>query len=166
MNDTVKQSCFWYIPILIILTLGYVIGGCLVFGIHYLNWFPSLTDTTARLILKLFGMGMLGSTMYCTKYWAKDINEAILEPKFLPHAFDSFGYAATVIGGGITGTILYMAIKSGAILILTDSSNIETRLSFALFIAFLGGLFHFKVKDIFENAFERIFKKNRDETEQ
>lgn len=163
MNNTSKKSYYWYIPILIILILGYGIGGFLVFGIHFFNYFPSLTDATARFILKLFGMGMLGSTMFCTKYWAEDIEEAMEESKFLPHAFDSFGYAATIIGGGITGTVLYIAFKSGIIIISATSCNLEISFPFALFIAFLGGLFHFKVKDLFEKAIDKILKKNNTE---
>jgi hypothetical protein len=86
-----KQSYYWYLPVLIVMGLGYVIGGCLVFGLCFLNWFPSLTNSTARLVLKLFGMGMLGSTMYCTQWWATDIDEAIGRPEVLPHTFDFFG---------------------------------------------------------------------------
>jgi len=74
---TTKQSYLWYIPIVLVMILGYGLGGGLVFGLHFLDWLPSLTDDTARLVLKLFGMGMLGSTMYCTTWWAKDIEEAI-----------------------------------------------------------------------------------------
>ena len=103
---TAKQSYLWYIPIVLVMILGYGLGGALVFGLHFLDWIPSLTDDTARLVLKLFGMGMLGSTMYCIKWWAKDIEEAIAKPDMLPHAFDFFGYATTVIGGAITGTVL------------------------------------------------------------
>jgi len=163
MNNTSKKSYYWYIPILVILFLGYGIGGCLVFGIHFMNFFPSLTDATARFTLKLFGMGMLGSTMYCTKYWAEDIDEAIKKPKLFPNVFDSFGYAATIIGGGITGTILYIAFKQGLVIVLNTSYNIEIKISFALLIAFFGGLFHFKVRDLFEKAFEKISKRNNTE---
>jgi hypothetical protein len=161
MSNSTKQSYWWYIPTLLVMALGYIVGGCLVFGLHFLNWFPTLTDNTARLVLKLFGMGMLGSTMYCTKWWAEDIDEAISKPEFLPHAFDSFGYATTIIGGGITGTVLYMAFRSGALLTVTDPANAGMRISFALFIAFCGGLFHFKVKDWFESAIQKMLRKRR-----
>ena len=161
MNNVTKQSFWWYIPILLIMGLGYTMGGCLVFGLHFLNWFPALTNNTARLVLKLFGMGILGSTMYCTKWWAQDIDEAIQNPKLLPHAFDSFGYATTIIGGGITGVVLYMAFKSGALLAVTKSSNAGEHTSFAFFVAFCGGLFHFKVRDWFETAIEKVLKKKR-----
>jgi hypothetical protein len=159
MKNTMKQSYWWYVPILLVMGLGYAIGGCLVFGLHFLNWVPSLTDNTARLVLKLFGMGMLGSTMYCTKWWAKDIDEAIGRPEVLPHPFDFFGYATTIVGGGITGTVLYMAFRSGALLTVADTSNAGMRMSFALFVAFCGGLFHFKVEDWFESAIKKMLKK-------
>ena len=156
---TTKQSYWWYIPIVLVMLFGYGLGGSLVFGLHFLDWCPSLTDDTARLVLKLFGMGMLGSTMYCTKWWAKDIEEAIAKPELLPHAFDCFGYATTVVGGGITGTVLYMAVKSGTLLTMADSTAGGTRMAFALFVAFCGGLFHFKVKDWFESAINKMLKK-------
>ncbi len=79
----------------------------------------------------------------------------------MPHAFDSFGYATTIIGGGITGTVLYMAFRSGALLTVTDPTNAGMRISFALFIAFCGGLFHFKVKDWFESAIQKMLRKRR-----
>jgi hypothetical protein len=60
-----KQSYWWYIPILFVLIAAYGLGGFLVFGLHFMNWFPSLNNDTARLVLKLFGMGMLGAAMYC-----------------------------------------------------------------------------------------------------
>ncbi len=154
-----KQSYWWYIPIVLVMILGYGLGGGLVFGLHFLDWLPSLSDETARLVLKLFGMGMLGSTMYCTKYWAKDIDEAIAKPEMMPHLFDSFGYATTIIGGAITGTVLYMAIRSGALLAVVEPNAGETRMAFALFVAFCGGLFHFKVKDWFESAINKMLKK-------
>jgi len=156
---TTKQSYWWYVPIVLVMFLGYGLGGCLVFGLHFLAWVPSLTDSTARLVLKLFGMGMLGSAMYCTKWWAKDMEEAMSKPEFLPHAFDCFGYSTTIVGGGITGTVLYMAVRSGVLLTMADPSGAQTRLSFALFVAFCGGLFHFKVKDWFETAIGRMLKK-------
>jgi hypothetical protein len=158
---TTKQSYWWYVPIVLVMLLGYGLGGSLVFGLHFLGWFPSLTDSTARLTLKLFGMGMLGSTMYCTKWWAKDIEEAIAKQEVLPHAFDCFGYATTVVGGGITGTVLYMAFRSGALLTVAEPSNAGMRISFAFFVAFCGGLFHFKVENWFESAIEKMLKKKR-----
>ena len=54
------QSYYWYIPVLIVLAIGYIVGGFLTFGIQFLNLFPSLTNQTARLTLTLFGMGALG----------------------------------------------------------------------------------------------------------
>jgi hypothetical protein len=54
-----------------------------------------------------------------------------------------------------------MAFRSGALLTLPDTSNAGTRMSFALFVAFCGGFFHFKVKDWLESAIEKMLKKRR-----
>ncbi len=161
MRNAIKQSYWWYVPILIVMFLGYGIGGCLVFGLYFLNIFPSLTDPAARLVLMLFGMGMLGSTMYSTKWWAVDIDEALGKREFLPHAFDFFGYASTIVGGGITGTVLYLAVRSGVILAIAEPSDAGMNLPFALFAAFCGGLFHFKVQGWFESAFEKMIAKRQ-----
>lgn len=161
MTKTTSQSYWWYIPIIFMLGLGFLIGGWFVFGVHFLNAIPQLTNKTARLVLELFGMGMLGSTIYCTKWWAVDIEEAIKKAEVLPHALDFFGYATTIIGGGVTGTILYLAVRSGSFLTITNTTDAEMRLSFALFIAFCGGLFHFKVRDWFEKAIEKMLKRQK-----
>jgi hypothetical protein len=157
----IKQNFWWYVPIVLVMLLGYGLGGGLVFGLYFLNWLPSLTEKIARLVLELFGMGMLGSTMYCTKYWAIDIDDVVTHPEFLPHKFDWFGYAVTIIGGGITGTVLYMAFSSGTLMALSNPTNVGIRTVSSFFISFCGGLFHFKVKDWFESAINRILKKNR-----
>ena len=161
MKQLIKQSYWWYIPIVIVMILGYGIGGGLVFGLHFMNLFPCLADPTARLVLKLFGMGMLGSTMYCTKWWAIDIEDAVEKREFLPHALDFFGYLTMIVGGGITGTVLYLAVRSGAILAIAEPSNAGLHLPFALFVAFCGGLFHFKVRAWFESTFENMLKKRK-----
>ena len=97
--------------------------------------------------------------VYCTKWWARDIEEAMKKPEFLPNAFDSFGYATTMVGGGITGIVLYMAFKSGVLLAGGNASNSGENTLFAFFVAFCGGLFHFKVQGWFESAIEKVVKK-------
>jgi hypothetical protein len=47
MPEGKSQSYGWHIPFFIVLSLGYLIGGRLVFGVHFLNAFPQLTDKTA-----------------------------------------------------------------------------------------------------------------------
>ena len=141
----VKKSYRFYIPIIIALTFGYILGAVLTFGIHYLGVLPSISNETARLTLKLFGMGVFGSTLYCTRWWAKDMDQAIDEPKFLPHLFDTFGYLTTIIGGGITGVVLYMLTKAGFALAATEAGVPDIKFSAALVLAFCGGLFHFLI---------------------
>ena len=83
-----KQSYWWYAPVVIVLMCGYAAGGLLAFGSFFLDWFPIVSSAPARFTIAMFGMGMLGATMYSTQWWAKDMEEALSEPKFLPHFFD------------------------------------------------------------------------------
>lgn len=152
-----RQSFIWYIPIVFVLILGYGVG-LFVFGLHFLNWFPSLTDNMARLTIELFGMGIIGANMYCTQWWAKDLEAALQDDNNLPNAFDFIAYATLIVGGGITGIILNIAIKSGILLVITNSSNIEINTTFSFFISFCGGLFHFKVREFLEDVLNKILK--------
>lgn len=165
MSHVTKQSYWWYVPTLLILSAAYAIGGGLVFGLHFLGWVPSLDDERARLSLELFGMGMLGAALYSTKWWARDMQRALREPQHLPHALDCFGYATTVVGGGITGIIFYLAVRAGSILTFADSAREDGRLSFALFVSFCGGLFHFKVLGWFEEAVRKMLEAHGDRSE-
>ena len=155
-NESNKQSYWWYLPIVIILLFGYVIGGTFSFGIYFLNMFSSLSNPSARFTLMLFGMGLLGSTMYCTKWWASDMEEAVKDKSLLPHFFDVFGYFLIIIGGGVTGVILYLAVRAGALLTISSTHTFEPRLPFAFVISFCGGLFHFKVRDMLSGVLIKI----------
>jgi hypothetical protein len=155
-----KQSYWCYIPIVITILLGFSIGGYLSFGVVFLNTLSSLTNSVAREILVLFGMGMLGVSTYCAKAWATDINEVVYEePKFLPHFFDFIGYITLIIGGGITGVILYFIVKTGIRVSVSSSSEVELTKEAMVLIAYMGGLYHFKVQDQLGKMMDKMFKK-------
>jgi uncharacterized protein YneF (UPF0154 family) len=142
-----KWQGYWcYIPIVICLLIGYLLGGYLTFGTHYLNALPQIHSQSARLILMLFGMGVLGATTYSSRYWASDIDEAVYEnDKFLPHFFDFIGYASMIIEGGVTGVVLYLLIKTGISIGVRASDTVELNLAASLLISYCGGLFHFLI---------------------
>ena len=159
MFDPKRTKSVWnYIPIILSLILGYAAGIILTFGIQYLDIFQFISNQKARFALVLFGMGILGATMYCTRFWARDIDEAIEEPEFLPNLFDFFGYVTTIIGGGITGIILYLFVLIGGSVVIVGSELPNIKFEAALIISFCGGLFHFKVQEALENFITQIIK--------
>lgn len=119
-----KHQSFWnFIPIIIVLCSGYIAGGYLTFGVRYLNFFPSLTNPMARLTLILFGMGILGASIYCLKFWSNDVCRVLYEDYIkLPHIFDFLGYTLTILGGGVTGVLLYLIARIG----INLASNFNT----------------------------------------
>ena len=160
MSDQKNVQSYWlYLPIVLVLGFGYFAGGILTFGVYFLGLFESVANPTARLTIVLFGMGLIGATMYCTRWWALDMEEALKDKALLPHFFDSFGYLTNIIGGGITGVLLYLFFKAGVALTISAQGMTEIRLPAALVIAFCGGLFHFEVQKVLRNAFKNLFKK-------
>jgi hypothetical protein len=156
-----KQSYWCYIPIVVSVLAGFIIGGMLTFGVAFLDYFTELKDQQARLVLMLFGMGMLGNSTYCAKAWAKDIEEVVYkEPKYLPHFFDFIGYITLIVGGGITGVILFLIVKTGINISIDSAVDATVSTEAALVIAYIGGLYHFKVQDKLGDMIEKIFKKN------
>jgi hypothetical protein len=154
-----RQSYWFYAPIVMVLGIAYLIGGALAFGVHFLGWFAMLTEQTPRLILALFGMGMLGATSYSVRWWAKDMEEALRDPALLPHAFDAFGYAATIVGGGITGVMLYLVARGAAAVAVDSVSPPMLRPSVAFVLAFCGGLFEFKVEALLQKDVTEVGKR-------
>ena len=104
-------------------------------------------------------MGVLGATTYSSMFWAKDVDEVVYKGKnFLPHIYDFFGYITTIIGGGITGVILYLITKTG-ISIATSASNFsKLNLASSVLIAYCGGLFHFRVQRMLSKITDKILK--------
>ncbi len=158
-----KYQSFWcYVPIILSLALGFLVGGYLAFGTKFLNLFPSLKNETGRLVLILFGMGVLGATTYSARFWARDVNNVVYEDKdFLPHIYDFFGYITTIVGGGITGVILYLVTRTGIGIATTDNIFPQLNLSSAVLIAYCGGLFHFRVQRMLSQVVDKILKEKR-----
>jgi hypothetical protein len=150
MSNT-NQSYWWYLPIVFVLFSGYTIGSLLAFGVSYLNWFAQITSAGARFTVVAFAMGMLGATLYSTQWWAVDMDEAIKKPQFFPHLFDAFGYALTIIGGGICGVVFYMALGLTSELVVTANDRIAVRPFAGIVIAFCGGLAQFRIRLMLTN---------------
>jgi hypothetical protein len=143
---TARQNYGWYLPIVVVIGSGYLAGGVLSFGVQFLHCLPAVQGHSARLTLVLFGCGMLGGSVLATRYWAVDMEQAIENPGLLPHALDCFGYATTIVGGGIVGVVFYLALRSGLFLTTTAEHVPELRLSAAVVIAFTVGCFNLRSK--------------------
>lgn len=155
-----KYQSYWcYVPIILSLIFGFLAGGYLSFGIKFLNVFPSLKNDTGRLVLILFGMGILGSTTYSARFWAKDIDEVVYDCKDLvPHIFDFFGYITTIVGGGITGIVLYLVARTGVGIATSTNNFPQLTLPSSVLIAYCGGLFHFRVQRMLSKVIDKILK--------
>jgi hypothetical protein len=78
------------------------------------------------------------------------MEEAIQNSQVLPHALDAFGYAATIVGGGITGVMLYLVALSAATVAVHSDGLPVIRQPVAFVLAFCGGLFEFKVEKMLQ----------------
>lgn len=150
------RSLWWYAPIVFFVAAGYAMGGALSFGTAFLGWFPAVSSPAGRLCLQLFGMGMLGASMACSKWWSLDHDEALNDETVRPVALDWFGYATTILGGGITGVVLYLVVRYGVTLVVTESAGDNVRLGAAFVIALTGGLFQFQVQALLASLMQKI----------
>ena len=158
-----KQSYWCYIPIVLILIFGFIFGFYLTFGIKFLDVLSTFPEA-AKNILMLFGMGLLGASTYCARAWSADIYEVVYEePKYLPHVLDFVGYITLMIGGGITGVILLFIIKTGIGISVTTNHEIQLTVEASVIIAYIGGLYHFKVQSQLGKMIDNMFKDKGDE---
>lgn len=158
-----NKSYWHYISIIIVILLGFILGGVLSFGVVFMDFFPSITGLYGRTILALFGMGVLGASTYCAKFWSTDIDEAVYEkPEFLPHIFDFVGYLTLIIGGGVTGVILFLAFKTGIGITVNGPSEVSLSKEASALIAYMGGLYHFKVQNQLGKVMAKVFQEYRE----
>lgn len=151
-----KGSLWWYAPIVLVVAVGYAVGGAFAFGTAFLGWYQSVSDPAGRLCLQLFGMGMLGASMACSKWWSLDHDEAQRDATVRPVALDWFGYATTILGGGITGVILYLVMRYGVTLVVTEAAGGTVRVGAAFVFALTGGLFQFQVQALLASLLQKI----------
>ena len=162
-----KTSYWNYIPIVFVIALGFFIGGGLSFGISFLGLFPFIEDQVARKILTLFGIGMLGATTYCSRFWSKDIDDVVYEsPEYLPHVLDFVGYITLILGGGLTGVISYFLIKTGiGVSTTSNSTSIQISGEASVIISYIGGLYHFRVQRHSGTIIDKVFAETKKEEE-
>jgi hypothetical protein len=158
-----NKSYWYYVPIIVVLFSGFIIGGFLSFGVQYLNALAFVENEYARWIISSYGVGLLGSTTYCSKFWSRDIEEVVYRDKnLLPHFFDFIGYLTLIVGGGITGVILLLLIKTGISVSTTaGSAAISLTGEASVIFAYIGGLCHFRVQRHLGNIIDRMLKESK-----
>jgi hypothetical protein len=146
MSHPSKQCFSNYRAIMLVISFGYVSGAALSFGVLYLDFLNVVESQVGKYTLAMFGLGMLGASMYCSQWWAKDMEEAIAEPKYLPHQFDYFGYITTIIGGGISGVVFFMVLRVTSGIALTTDGTLAVRPVAGFVVAFCSGLAQFRIQ--------------------
>lgn len=153
----------WYLLIGIIVLIT-SIGLCfLLYGIHFLKWFDTfIPNDTAKSLIEYFLLGMLGSSSFSAFFFAQDSNRFFREKSKPPTYLDPLGYTIHVFGGGITGIVLLLLIKAGFIAVNSNPDS-SFRDSFALIIAFLGGMQSVRVKKTIFMLGKNMMKVNDEE---
>ncbi|MFB6368177.1 MAG: hypothetical protein ABEJ00_00965 [Gemmatimonadota bacterium] len=129
-----KESAGW--PEVSALTVGFLAGAVLAFGVRFLGVLPGLGDAMARRTLVLFGMGTLGATVYGTAVWPRRGTPALYSSPLYRLATG----LATILGGGVAGIVVYLAVKAAIAGAVIGVGTPRIRFSAALVIAFAGGL--------------------------
>lgn len=133
-NDP-KQGAFGW-PEAAALAAGFLAGGILAFGVRFLGVLPGLGDAMARRTLVLSGMGMLGVTVYGVAAWTGREETGGRRAA----VYRLVAYLASILGGGVTGVVVYLAVKAAIAGAVIGVGTPQIRFSAALVIAFLGGL--------------------------
>lgn len=134
------KSKSWYLAIALVLIAGYIIGGYYWYGVQFLGLLPGIKSVEGRNILIVIFGGILGATMYCSWFFAKDANEKLGKdgkPEDYPTCVDPFGYLILILGGGLTAVILVAALKAGILVVSSDDKGDLTRE--AIWVFSLGG---------------------------
>lgn len=157
---------FWYMPLSLIIILGFIFGGYLTFYLYFnmeLHSSGLFANEQARYYLHLFGAGMIGTSLYCTFLFAADANVKMYTGVKLPTPIDIFGYAIYIIGGGVTGLVFYFFVAAGVLVVATNGEDAEIRPLLAGLLAFSGGYVTDGVKAFINRWFKKIastFKSN------
>ncbi len=150
---------FWYIPIALVILTGFFCGAHLTFNLYFnvaLHDDGLYSVPEARYYLHLFGAGVLGASLYCTFLFASDANSKMYTGVKLPTAIDPFGFLIYIIGGGVTGLVLYCFAVAGILVAATNGEEAEVRPVLAGLLAFAGGYVTDGVKGFLIHWFKKV----------
>ncbi|HFQ4956143.1 TPA: hypothetical protein ACGUP3_004313, partial [Vibrio vulnificus] len=130
---------YWYLPVALVIASGYLFGGYTWYATRFMCLFPSIVNPDGRLFIELYALGIVGGAMHCSIFFAKEVNEKILGNVELPTFLHFIGYALQILGGGITGIFLYLAVKVGLVILIQSSDSVQISYYTAWVLAFSGG---------------------------
>jgi magnesium-transporting ATPase (P-type) len=153
----------YYFPIIIVIAIGFFLGAYMAFGIKYMNVLhDQIHSAHAKFLLQLFGMGMLGGSTFCAYFLVNDLHETVYEnSNFFPHFFDFASYIFIILSSGITGIILYLLLRTGIKVGVTNSSAVELSNSASLLIAYIGGYCAFKIQKQLNKITDSLFNERK-----
>lgn len=155
------HSRYWYIPIALVITTGYGLGGFFWFkyGFPVDGNPPHVVEL--EYFITLFSLGIVGGSMHCSVFFSNDANKKMYGAERLPTVFDPFGYTLQIIGGGFTGVMLYLAFKAGLVVMLSGDSDAELSRYAAWLIALSGGFGTHHVKQFISRFVAGATKKEK-----
>lgn len=139
------QHTLWYLPVAIVLTLGYAIGGIAPVAIHYFGWLECILPTSFIPVLLSFLLGFLGANVQLSILFSREINtlmstkdKSAKEALILPSCFEFFGYLLKQIWGGLAAVFFVLSVKLGFLAAVATSGAIN--LPAIVVISFCAGL--------------------------
>ncbi|MDP5031210.1 MAG: hypothetical protein NWQ54_17570 [Paraglaciecola sp.] len=145
---------FHFFLSIVVILLAYYYG--LKYFLHLLYQSVEIHNSVAKddraitiiFLQQLFCLGLLGGAMHCHVFIAKEFNQYHRDKDIsnAPMAIDFLGYIMQIIGGGLTGVILFFALKTGLVVVTSGSTAQVTDMPATLtpyaewLIAFAGGL--------------------------
>lgn len=156
------KNKYWYFPIALILFSGYLLGGYLWFGVNFMDLFSSIENPTGRNFLGVFFGGIIGGTLYCSYFFAKDANDilgGIPKKKGYPNFIDPFLYLLLIVGGGFTAIILVAAVKAGFLMLSTPEPGATLGQEATWVLSIGGGFATHSVKMFLLRLVDKTIKK-------
>lgn len=143
------QHTLWYIPVAIVLVMGYLIGGVSPVAIYYFHWLEAIIPKSFIPILLSFLIGLLGSNVQLSIHLAKEMNVFFVEQKdkrTLPSCFEFFGYLLKQVWGGLAAVFFVLSVKLGFLAAVATVG--EMQLSAIVIISFCSGLRAYQILKI------------------
>ena len=157
------KSKYWFLPVFCIVILGYAVGLSIWFTAAFFDLFADL-HPEARLLVQVFGLGLVGAAVHSTIYFAKDANDVLYSLQECdtrtPHFLEPFGYCLHIISGGCTALALYFAFKVGLVVFSQSDQSMMSQYG-AWLLGICGGLGLQRVKSYIIGLVSDLTKKER-----